>query len=50
VPKLDRQLTDWLNHTVYPKLNHDLVFGNLPNYHAGPPKRRLLRGLPSLSS
>ena len=37
MPKLDPQLTDWLNHTVYPKLNHDLVFGNLPNYHGGPP-------------
>ena len=37
MPKLDPVLTDWLNHTVYPKLNHDLVFGNLTNYHGGPP-------------
>lgn len=35
MPKLDPILTDWLNHTVYPKLNHDLVFGSLPNYHEG---------------
>ncbi len=26
------ELKDWLNHVVYPKLNHDLVFGSLPNY------------------
>jgi hypothetical protein len=35
VPKLDPVLTARLNHTVYPKLNHDLVFGSLPNYHEG---------------
>lgn len=37
MPTLDPHLTDWLNHTVYPKLNHDLVLGNLPNDHGGPP-------------
>jgi uncharacterized paraquat-inducible protein A len=25
-------LKSWLNQEVYPKLSHDQVFGNLPNY------------------
>ena len=30
--KMSPELKNWLNHVVYPKLNHDLVFGSLPNY------------------
>ena len=30
--KLDPPLRDWLNHSVYPHLSHDQVFGSLPGY------------------
>lgn len=30
--KLSRELTEWLNHTVYPRLSHELVFGDLPGF------------------
>jgi hypothetical protein len=26
------ELKAWLNHTVYPRLSHDLAFGSLPNF------------------
>ena len=26
------ELKTWLNRTVYPRLSHDQVFGNLPNF------------------
>jgi len=31
-PTMTPELKAWLNHTVYPRLTHDLVFGSLPNY------------------
>ncbi len=30
--KMSPELKAWLNHTVYPRLSHDQVFGTLPGY------------------
>ena len=30
--KLSPALTEWLNHTVYPRLSHEMVFGDLPGF------------------
>ena len=32
VAKLSPELAEWLNHTVYPKLSHEIVFGDLVNF------------------